>query len=284
MRNSKSFLWEGDYLILGAGAAGVQLAYFLDKARDDYLVLEGGDRAGMFWSQFPRHRKMISINKVNNGYTDPDTLLRWDWNSLICNDPEFQFPNYTNRYFPDPDIFQTYLNDFVEKYKLNVQYNTRIESITKPDQHFELEDAQGNWYRAKRLIVATGVTKPYVPEIPGIEHTENYTNASFSAEEYTGQTVFIIGKGTSAFEVANHLIETTRVIHICSPESIRLAWATHYVGHLRAINTEFLDTYLLKGQNSALDAFVEKIEYNGKEYIVRVRFPNADNQIFVFCL
>ena len=274
-------IWDGDYLIIGAGAAGLQLAYFLQQSGDDYLILERAGKAGMFWDKFPRHRKMISINKVNNGYTDRDALMRWDWNSLICDDDSIRFPNYTHRYYPDAGLYQQYLDDFARHFVLNIRFNVQVERIAKPGERFEVRDTQGNLYRCRRLIVATGVTKPYIPEIPGIEHTENYTDFSFVPEDYTGQTVLLIGKGTSAFEVANHLIETTRVIHMCSPESIRLAWATHFIGHLRAINTEFLDTYLLKGQNSILDAWIENIEYKDNEYIVQVRFPNADNQRMV---
>ena len=40
-----------DSLILGAGPAGLQLAYFLAKRQRDYVVLEATDRAGAFFQR-----------------------------------------------------------------------------------------------------------------------------------------------------------------------------------------------------------------------------------------
>ena len=75
-----------DYLIVGAGPAGLQLGYFLERAGRNYLILEAGDGPGTFFKQFPRHRKLISINKIYNGYEDPELSLRCDWNSLLSDD------------------------------------------------------------------------------------------------------------------------------------------------------------------------------------------------------
>jgi hypothetical protein len=49
-------------------------------------------------------------------------------------------------------------------------------------------------------------------------------------------------------------METAAVIHVAGPHSIRMAWRTHYVGHLRAVNNNFLDTYQLKSQNASWTA------------------------------
>ena len=82
--------------------------------------------------------------------------------------------------------------------------------------------------------------------------------------------------GYSAFETANNLIETAAVIHVVGPKSIQLAWRTHFVGHLRAVNNNFLDTYQLKSQNALLDGNVERIEHNGNSYLVTVSFKRAN--------
>lgn len=267
-----------DYLIVGAGAAGLQLSYFLHKNGRNYLVLEANETAGSFWQTFPRHRKMISINKVYTGYQERALQLRWDWNSLLCDDDSLSVSRYTQRYFPDAEDYHQYLGDFAKRFQLNIQYNTPVAKISKSADGFTVVDAQNQVYDCKRLIIAVGVSKPYIPPIPGIENTENYFDFSFDPKNYVNQRVLIIGKGTSGFETANHLIETTRLIHLCSPESIKLAWQTHFVGHLRAINTDFLDTYLLKGQNAVLDAEIEKIDFEEEEYQVQIRFTHAEDQ------
>ena len=71
---------EHDYLIIGAGPAGLQLGYFFEKNGRDYLILEAGESAGTFFEHYPRHRKLLSINMIYTGYCDPDVQLRYDWN------------------------------------------------------------------------------------------------------------------------------------------------------------------------------------------------------------
>src|SRR5262245_32658770 len=51
-----------DYVIVGAGPAGLQTAYFLKKAGRSFVILERASEVGAFFRKFPRHRKMISIN------------------------------------------------------------------------------------------------------------------------------------------------------------------------------------------------------------------------------
>ena len=70
------------------------------------------------------------------------------------------------------------------------------------------------------------------------------------------------------------------MIHVAGPNSLRLAWQTHFVGHLRAVNNNFLDTYQLKSQNAVLDGTVERIERAPTAaYLVTVRFARADEVV-----
>jgi thioredoxin reductase len=266
---------EVEYLIIGAGPAGLQLAYCLEQAGRNYLVLEAGPTPGTFFRTFPRHRQLISSNKVHTGSTDSELNLRMDWNSLLCDDSQLRFTRYSERYFPPADEMVRYLADFAEASRLKVQYNTRIVGIGRNGAFCAINE-QGRTYDAKRLIVATGVSKPYVPPIPGIETAELYAAVSVDPKDFVDQRVLIIGKGNSGFETADNLIETAAVIHIAGPSSIRLAWKTHYVGHLRAVNNNLLDTYQLKSQNAVLDGNVERIERRDGSYFVTVSFSRAN--------
>jgi cation diffusion facilitator CzcD-associated flavoprotein CzcO len=269
---------EYEYLIIGAGPAGLQLGYFLQKANRNYLILEAGDSAATFFQQYPRRRRLISINKVHTGYNDPEINLRWDWNSLLSDDDQLLFKHYSQKYFPATDDLVKYLNDFAEHHQLNIQYNARAKRVAKADR-FTVTDEQDRTYSSQRLIVATGVSKPYLPEIPGIELAENYIDISIDPQDYVNQRVLILGKGNSAFETADILIETASVIHVASPHPITLAWKTHFVGHLRALNNNFLDTYQLKCQNAILDATIQRVQRrpDGK-YIVSVSYTHANGE------
>lgn len=267
------------YLILGAGAAGLQMAYCLQQAGHDYLVLESGAAPGTFFSQYPRHRKLISINKVHTGFDDPEKNLRWDWNSLLSGDEGPQFKHYSRKYWPHADDLVRYLSDFAAHHGLAVRYGTEVARVAREEGRFIVTDAQGAQFTADRVIVATGVRKPYVPAIPGIEHCENYSSVNIDPETFANQRVLILGKGNSAFEMAELLTETTAMIHVCSPNPIKMAWATHHVGHLRAVNNNFLDTYQLKTQNAVLDATVLGIERAGQQLRVTLAYTHAEGEV-----
>lgn len=264
-----------EYLVIGAGPAGLQLAYFLEQSGRDYLVVEAGSTPGTFFQTFPRHRELISSNKCYTGSTDPEFNLRMDWNSLLSDDPALRFKYYSARYFPPAEDMVRYLGDFAAAFRLRIKYDTRVIRINRSGS-FHVTDQQSNVYQAQRLIVATGVSKPYIPPIPGVETAELYSAVSVVPNDFVDQRVLIIGKGNSAFETADNLIEAAAVIHVAGPRSIQLAWRTHFVGHLRAVNNNFLDTYQLKSQNALLDGHVERIERDGDSYVVTVSFARAN--------
>jgi thioredoxin reductase len=266
-----------DYLIIGGGPAGLQLAYFLEKAGRDYLILEAGDTPGTFFKNFPRHRTLISNNKVYTGVDDPEINLRFDWNSLLCDSEQMLFKNYSKRYFPKADDFVRYLSDFASFYNIKIKYKTKAVEIKKEDG-FRILDDSGNVHTCQKLIVASGFTKPYIPPIPGIELIEQYVDVSVDPEDFANQKVLILGKGNSAFETADNLIETTALIHVASPTPLSMAWKTHFVGHLRAVNNNFVDTYQLKSQNAILDAKILNIARKDDKLVVSVSYSHANGE------
>jgi hypothetical protein len=165
-----------EYLVIGAGPAGLQMGRFLHRAGRDYLILEAGPEPAGFFRSFPRHR-----------------VLSTDDNSLFEGVP---FSRYSRRSFPDADDLVRYLEDFARP--LNIRYNTPVSDLDR--------------CRARHVIVATG-KKPYLPDIPGIEHAETYASASTDPTEYAGKRVLIIGRGHSAFETADNIAATARLTH-----------------------------------------------------------------------
>jgi hypothetical protein len=105
-----------DYLVIGAGRAGVQLGSLLRRAGRDYLILEAGQRpaSGGVQRTLPR--------RPRHGQAP----AQW----------------------------------------LNISYDTRAACITRDaSQHFVVVDQHGRVYRARRLIVATGLSRPYIPPV-----------------------------------------------------------------------------------------------------------------------
>jgi thioredoxin reductase len=268
-----------EYIILGGGPAGIQLGYYFEKSERDYLVLERGDHVGSFFEVYPRHRQLISINKRHTGSDDPEFRMRHDWNSLLSDDYSLLFGQYEEHFFPHADNLVRYLRAFASKYRVRVAHGVHVTSIKRNNDDFILVDDAGREYSCRYLIVATGMSQPMIPEISGIELAECYSQVTVERAEFNNKRVLIIGKGNSAFETADHLMASAALIHLASPDSIKMAWKSHYVGDLRAVNNNFLDTYQLKSQNAILDAEVCGIKRVDNMLRVTFKYAHANGEV-----
>lgn len=61
-----------------------------------------------------------------------------------------------------------------------------------------------------------------------------------------------LNSGNSGFETAQNIVGSAAYIHLASRSRVKHAYQTHYVGDLRAINNQLVDTYQLK----SLDGFL----------------------------
>ncbi|PVD38203.1 hypothetical protein C0Q70_00814 [Pomacea canaliculata] len=271
-----------DYCIVGAGPAGLQLGFFLKRAGRDYIVFERSTIPGQFFVDYPRHRKLISINKRHTGRTNKEFNLRHDWNSLLSDDESLLFRNV-----PHADQLLRYLRDYQQRLGIKVQFSTEISNIhslpddTMPDGVlYYMNDQLNNSYSCKVLIIATGMGKPNIPAMKGIEYADGYESMSLNPEDYEGKSVLILGHGNSAFEVADRIYGVTNLIHMIARSRIRLSWATHYVGDLRGVNNALLDTYQLKSLDGLLETSVERFELKKRDGKIFFTFSYQDRSEF----
>ena len=222
---------------------------------------------------------MISINKVYTGYDSDHINMRWDWNSLLTEDYSHLFKNYSRDYFPNAKYMVQYLQDFANKFQLHVKCNTAATCVSRQDGLFSVEDNRGCTYKSRCLIIASGLLVPFVPDIEGMDLTEQYSDVSVDANDFINQRVLVIGKSNAGFEIANNLTSTASMIHIASRNPLKFAWRTHHAGHLRALNTSLLDTYQLKSQNGVIDATINAIQKRGEHYEVEFAYTHAHGEV-----
>ncbi|MGB7241292.1 MAG: NAD(P)-binding domain-containing protein [Sulfitobacter sp.] len=277
MTNSEQVL---DVCIVGSGPAGLQAGYFFKKKGVSFRILERSSAVSAFFRTFPRHRTFISINKVHTGLSNTDTRLRHDWNSLL-NDEGLNFGDWSKKYFPNADDFVDYAETFAQQLSNDIECDSDVAEISKDDGVFSVLCTNGEIHKARNVIVATGVSQPWDPGIEGFGLVDNYFDFDVDPALYENKRVLIMGKGNSAFETADSLIEHAASIHVVSPNPIKFAWQTHFVGHLRAVNNNFLDTYQLKSQNAVIDAKVHKIEQTNGEYTVHANMNAAEDHDIV---
>jgi thioredoxin reductase len=265
------------YLIIGAGPAGLQLSYYLQQAGADYATLEREASPAHFFRKFPRHRRLISINKVHTRSADPEIRLRWDWNSLLSDSPELLFPRFSAEYLPHADDLTRYLEEFQRAYGLNVSYGVTVEGVERAGDGF-LVHTPGAVFRAQCVVVATGWGKPYVPAIPGIEHAVGYEDMQVDPQAFDDHRVLIIGKGNSAFEAATPLLGHAAMVHLASRRPLRLAWNTKHPGDVRGQYGALLDSYQFKTLHSVLDCTIDEIRRVGDHFEALITYTHADGE------
>ncbi|MGH8652239.1 MAG: NAD(P)-binding domain-containing protein, partial [Gammaproteobacteria bacterium] len=124
-----------------------------------------------------------------------------------------------------------------------------------------MTDTAGNAYHCRCLLMATGAIKPNIPaDIEGIELAEGYETHDIDPKRFINKRVVILGRGNSAFEVANHLAGHAATIQIFTAGRLVVhAWQTHFVGDLRSINNSILEMNQLKMPHLVSGARVTKI-------------------------
>ena len=220
-----------DNLIIGAGPAGIQMAYFL---RDqNYLVVDKGTKPCQFFHTFPRQRKLISINKNRD--------KRYDWNSFLTDDGDDTkvLRDYSEEFYPPVDSYLKYVEDFVEKHKINIRFNFCVTKMVKQDDVFIINEGE---IIAKRVFFGIGLAH----KTPPLDRGYTYENMPLDPNVYRGKHVYIIGSGNAALETADYIAPYTDVTEIWG-RSVN-AWKTHYPGHARSLNFTSIDSYYLKAR------------------------------------
>jgi len=265
-----------EILIIGAGAAGVQIGYFLKKEKVNYLILEKGEKPCQFFRTFPRHRKLISVNKKFN-VGNERLNMRYDWNSLLSDENKPLFTDLTDEYFPDAQLFAEYVEDFANYHEINIQYNSCVEHVSKNEQGIFQVKVKGSdtTYCSSIVVSASGFGEPFRPDIKGMEYCDDYYNATIEGDYYKNKKVAIIGKGNSAFEFAKGIFNYADTIILISPSPLKEASQSHYVGSVRATNNLSFEAYQLKSKNFLMNSEIRLIEKNKEN-------PNKFNIYFPF--
>ncbi|RUS76560.1 hypothetical protein EGW08_015668, partial [Elysia chlorotica] len=275
-----------DYCVVGAGPSGLQLGYFLQTSGRDYVIFDRSNRSGSFYELYPRHRKLISINKRHTGRKNSEFNLRHDWNSLLSHDPSLRVTRYSRSMFPHAQVLVDYLDDYQRKLNISVQFNTEIGKLRTepapgwPDGHvYRMEDQRGTQYSCRSVILATGMSVPNVPDMQGIDLARGYESVSVDPDDFEGKAVLILGRGNAAFEVADCIYGSTSLVHMIGRSRVRLAWSTHYVGDLRAVNNGLLDTYQLKSLDGLAESAIEQLKLEAKGDKIYLSFDAAKSNI-----
>jgi len=251
-----------DNVIVGGGPGGINLAMEFAVRGISYVLLERSSNFGGQFRHFPRCGELISLNKKHlpEQCSSWTYARRYDWHTLSTiteeeskNDPELLFTNWSDSLFPKAKDLAEYL-EYVGKHPNwrvvdHSRFNCEVTCITSNDfNQFVIETATGETFLAKRVFMATGTSRPVVPNIRGIlEHGIFYRDFDPNdTERYRNKRVVILGGGNSAFEVADSLKHLTGDMLILIRSTLKFARQTHNVHDVRTQTSVAYDLAQLK--------------------------------------
>ncbi|XP_020266182.1 probable indole-3-pyruvate monooxygenase YUCCA10 [Asparagus officinalis] len=227
-------------VIVGGGPAGLAAAACLNVCLIPNVILEKEGTHAHLWKNKTYDRLNLHLAKE------------------FCNLPNHPFPDSTPTYI-SKKTFITYLDDYVEKFHINIRYKTTVKTAFYDEKEnkwviWVRDEASGEEgeYLARFLVVATGENaEGLVPDVKGLESFDGEVIHSCEykcGEGYFGKRVLVVGCGNSGMEIAYDLsnfgaktfIVVRSPFHVMRKELIHLGMVL-----AKYLPTKVVDTLLL---------------------------------------
>lgn len=231
---------EVDYLVIGGGGGGIQMALFLEKYGFSYSILEKDEVSGSFWKQFPVFRELISVNKWT---FEEKHRLRYDWHSML--EAPLQMLDVTEAYFPTGTDWQHYMSEVVRLADLKIEYGSEVDRVVSNEQGKPCVIMSSGTKRCarRRIFVATGLREK---EEPLLEAMGAIPYSSMTKEAARRKRVCIFGNGNAGFETAQNIFDVAGKVSIYGKRPIRVAAATKSSGDVRTKFLQVLENFHFK--------------------------------------
>lgn len=193
---------EVDVAVLGAGQAGLAVAYYLRRAglpaSSGYVLLDANPTPGGAWTHVWPSLRLFSPA---------------EYSSL----PGWLMPPPTGEGFPPAAHVVDYLTRYEHRYQLPVHHGVRATAVRRadddPDGRLLVETTAGAW-AARAVVSATGTWgRPFVPRYPGMEtftgrqlHSSRYTGP----QSFAGQRVVVVGGGNTGAQLLAELSQVAQ--------------------------------------------------------------------------
>lgn len=176
--------------IIGAGQAGLAVAYYLRRFEltpgTDFVLFDRGPSTGGAWQHRWDALKLGSAHHVNDLPGMAELGISFET---------------ADRSLPAKDIVAGYYRRYEEHFGLDVQRPVTVTSVF--DRGADLIVQHTNGETGARMVVNASGTwgAPFVPYYPGVNDFAGrhvHTSGYLSADEFAGQSVVVVGGGTSA--------------------------------------------------------------------------------------
>jgi putative flavoprotein involved in K+ transport len=177
-----------DTIVIGAGQAGLAIAWHLRQQGLRFVVLDAADTVGHAWR------------------------FRWDSLTLFTPAqysalPGLAFPGDPDHY-PSKDAVADYLHRYATEFDLPIQLNTTVTGLSHAGTVFDVETT-GQHLQARQVIVATGPFQmPIIPSEAagfGEQVVQLHSSAYRNPRQLPDGPVLVVGGGNSGLQIAEEL-------------------------------------------------------------------------------
>lgn len=178
-----------DILVIGAGQAGLSIAYYLRKQQLNFVVIDQTKEIGEVWKS--RYDSLV--------------LFTPRWYSSLPGLPLEGDPNG----YASKDEMANYLQTYAKAFDFPIHLQTRVSRLEKRSATFQVQTNRYT-YIANKVIVATGpFQKSFIP--PGLaDHISNevfqvHSSSYKNSKQLKEGNVLIVGAGNSGAQLAVEL-------------------------------------------------------------------------------
>jgi len=182
-----------DVLVIGAGVTGIYQLYRALEEGFSATLLEAGDGVGgtWFWNRYPGAR--FDSESYTYAYLFSRELFdEWEW----------------QEHFAEQSETERYLNHVVDRFDLRryMRFGAKVTAATYDEGVWTVSTSDGNAYRARFLVAATGVLSvPFFPEVAGRDlfgGEQQHTGLwPASPVDFKSKRIAVIGTGSSGVQI-----------------------------------------------------------------------------------
>ncbi len=181
-----------DCVVIGGGQSALATAYYLRRAKLNYILQDKNTEPGGSWNQVWDSLHLFSAAKHN---------------AL----PGFPMPS-TRSAYPSKNEVVDYLKQYEKRYDFPVKREVEVQEIKLENSIFQLVTNQGV-FKSKTVVSATGTQgSPFTPKISGIEsfNGDQYHSSEYrSPDDFLGKRTLVVGTGNSGAQIYAELHQHT---------------------------------------------------------------------------